>query len=248
MFSGNESISHYSRNNVIIWMTMAFQAGAMNIGAFLACRKFVSHVTGFATLFGEEVSRSRFKHAAVLLIVPLFFLLGAMLSGWLVDLRLAAKKKPRYYISFGVIFFLNFLVLLLGTFGYFGEFGQSKETLQNSVMLIILCLGCGIQNGAVTTVSKSVIRTTHLTGVTTDLGLGLMRSLAARKIFSLRDNEMRANAMRFGIILFFGLGSVAGGFLLSQLAYRGFLLPVLTSGALFASSVYFARKASSARL
>ncbi|MGZ3722461.1 MAG: DUF1275 family protein, partial [Bdellovibrionales bacterium] len=88
MIFGNESISAYSRTNVTIWMILAFQGGLLNIGGLLACHSFVSHVTGFATLFGLELNRTRYLAASGMLIVPLFFLLGAMLSGFLVDLRL----------------------------------------------------------------------------------------------------------------------------------------------------------------
>jgi uncharacterized membrane protein YoaK (UPF0700 family) len=73
MLYGNDSISHYTRSNVIVWMSMAFQAGVLNIGGFMACQRFVSHVTGFATLFGLEVSQSASHLYAGTLAVPVFF-------------------------------------------------------------------------------------------------------------------------------------------------------------------------------
>ena len=172
MLYGNESISQYTPGNVSIWMSMAFQAGLINIGAFMACHRFVSHVTGFATFFGYEVNQPDKSHAVGMLVVPLFFLFGCMLSCQLVDIRLKLHKRPKYYITFGLIFALNCAVLALGVFGYFGAFGEALEFGRDYSLLILLCLICGIQNGTVTTVSKSVIRTTHLTGITTDLGLG----------------------------------------------------------------------------
>jgi uncharacterized membrane protein YoaK (UPF0700 family) len=102
---GNESISHYTKYNVSTWMLMAFQAGVLNIGGFMACHRFVSHVTGFATFFGYEINQKDSSHAIGMLIVPLFFLLGAMVSAQLVDIRLKLHKKPKYYISFGLIFY-----------------------------------------------------------------------------------------------------------------------------------------------
>lgn len=240
MLYGNESISHYTKSNISIWMLMAFQAGLINIGGFMACHRFVSHVTGFATYFGYEISHSeKAPHAVGMLVVPLFFLFGAMLSGVLVDLRLKLHKKPRYYISFGVIFVLALIVAIGGILGQFGEFGKPLENSRDYTLLIILCLICGIQNGTITTVSKSVIRTTHLTGITTDLGIGLIRLLHRRKIGDSVDNEKYATVMRLGIVFFFGLGSVVGGFVFSQLGYGGFLIPVLTSGVLFGTMFYF---------
>lgn len=105
MLYGNSSISHYTKSNVTVWMLMAFQAGILNIGGFLACNSFVSHVTGFATLFGYQIQRSNLEGALIFLSVPFFFLVGSMISGFLVDVRLKQHKKPKYFISFGVIFF-----------------------------------------------------------------------------------------------------------------------------------------------
>ena len=53
------------------------------------------------------------------------------------------------------------------------------------------------------------------------------------------DNEKKAVLMRIGIIFFFGLGSVLGGFIFSRLAYMGFIIPVMTSGFLFVLMLYF---------
>src|SRR5665213_3152302 len=74
VITGNETISAYTRVNVTIWMILAFQGGLLNIGGLLACHSFVSHVTGFATLFGLELNRVHYWAASGMLAVPLFFL------------------------------------------------------------------------------------------------------------------------------------------------------------------------------
>jgi len=235
---GSESISHYTRSNISVWMIMAFQAGVLNIGGFMACHRFVSHVTGFATFFGYEISQSHTAQALGMLSVPMFFLLGAMISGYLVDLPLKLKKKPRYFITFGIIFALILIVFAAGSIGWFGVFGEPLALHRDYLLLALLCLTCGIQNGTVTTVSRSIIRTTHLTGITTDLGLGIIRALH-RKKFEGALEDRRANWMRMGIIASFGLGSIAGGFAFHEWQYFGFILPVITSGSLFAIMFYF---------
>lgn len=239
MLYGNESISHYKIGNISIWMLMAFQAGILNIGGFMACHRFVSHVTGFATYFGYEISRGHETGAWAMLAVPLFFLFGAMLSGQLVDLRLKMHKKPKYFITFGVIFLLTLIVFIGGFLGNFGTFGEPLDSLHGYALLMLLCLICGIQNGTITTVSKSVIRTTHLTGITTDLGIGLVRIFHHNKLGDHLENEKKAMLMRLGIIFFFGLGSIIGGLIFARFAYWGFLIPVITSGVLFWTMLYF---------
>ncbi len=239
MLFGNESISHYSKSNIAVWMAMAFQAGLLNIGGFIACQRFVSHITGFSTFFGLEVAKARYDQALGMLLVPAFFLLGAMISGQLVDIRLKLHKKPKYYISFGVIFFLILAVLLGGVLGFFGGFAETSNIIHKYLLLGLLCLACGIQNGTITSVSRSVIRTTHLTGLTTDLGIGIIRVLNKRKLKTEIGDEMRANFMRLGIILSFGIGSVIGAFAFLDFEYFGFILPAISSGILFFVALYF---------
>ena len=240
MLYGNESISHYNRSNIAIWMAMAFQAGALNIAGFMACHQFVSHITGFATMFGYEINQHDASGAVAMLVVPLFFLAGAMLSGLLVDLPLKQHKKPRYYVSFGVMFGLILAIFLSGISGQLGAFGEPLAKVRDYFLLTLLCFTCGIQNGTITTVSKAVIRTTHLTGIVTDLGIGMIRVLNRNKIPQHNcDEDHRANWMRTGIVVFFGLGAIVGGFAFQRIGYYGFLIPALTSGNLFLLMLYF---------
>lgn len=223
---------------------MAFQAGVLNMGGFLACHRFVSHVTGFATFFGYEFTQKDRSHAWGMLIVPLFFLFGAMVSGYLVDIRLKLHKKPKYYIAYAVMLVLILIATIGGWLGWFGPFGASLEESRNGyLLLILLCFTCGIQNGTITSVSKSVVRTTHLTGITTDLGIGLVRlfnkHILPAEHKELLDSEYKATFMRLGIILMFVMGSVLAGFLYPIVGFWGFLVPAFTTGILLVSMLYF---------
>jgi uncharacterized membrane protein YoaK (UPF0700 family) len=236
---GNESISTYTRPNMTIWMALAFQAGLLNIGGLMACGTFVSHVTGFATLFGLELGRQNYAHAFGLLLTPGFFMLGAMISAALVDLRIKLGKKPKYYIVFGVMFALTLILVIMGYNRVFGEFGEPLLYFHDYFLLSLLTMICGIQNATVSLVSRSVVRTTHLTGVTTDLGIGLVRVMNAYRIKSSLDEERHANIMRIGIISFFVLGSAIGYSVFKAWQFRGFLFPLVICGLLFFVTLYF---------
>ena len=94
--------------------------------------------------------------------------------------------------------------------------------------MTLLCLASGLQNALVTSASGSV-RTTHLTGVTTDLAAGLVRLIFSRAATGRASKEGIANIARIGIIGAFILGSTASVFLFMRADYLGFLLPVFTS-------------------
>ncbi len=218
---------------------MAFQAGVLNIAGYLTCHRFVSHITGFATLFGSELALNNWNQAIRFLTVPIFFLLGVILSGFLIDIRIIKKERPKYYVIFGVIFTLIFALYILGNLGFWGDFGEPLNQTRDYYLLAILCLTCGLQNGAITSVSRYVIRTTHLTGLTTDLGIGLARILNIKKLDKIAKNEFKPTIMRIVIILFFTFGSIAGAVTFNSFHFKGFFLPMTISGFLFLLMLYY---------
>lgn len=229
MFSNRASIAQYNQQNLMIWLSMAFQAGAINAGGFLACHRFVTHTTGFATFFGTEFAQGHFIEAAGMLTVPLFFLFGAMISGYFIDQRLAMSKMPRYDWMFGFIGLSMIVVAFAGEEGTFGIFGAPMILVHDYSLMALLCLCSGIQNATVTVASGSVVRTTHLTGITTDLGIGLIRVFSKGHNATVRASETRGNWMRGGIILSFLFGSMVSAFLYFHVRYLGFLLPAAIS-------------------
>lgn len=245
MLSSSASIAQFNRKNVVIWLSMAFQAGAINAGGFLAFHRFVTHTTGFATFFGSEFAQGHFSAAAGMLSAPLFFLAGAMTSGYFVDRRLSQRIAPRYDALFAFIGFALILIALFGQAGNFGIFGAPLNLSNDFVPMALLCLCSGIQNGTVTSASGAVVRTTHLTGITTDLGIGLVRVLTPGRSVAAKAHEHKVNGMRGGIILSFGLGSTVASFLYFQFQYLAFLLPALIAFLLAGLTVWNRRHYSS---
>ena len=221
---------------------MALQGGFLNMGGFMACHRFVSHVSGYGTMVPFEFAIHGYSAALLMALIPTFFLFGAMVSGYLVDVRLRLHKRPRYYAAFGLIFCVLAFICLAGDDGFFGRFGEPLQNERHYVLALLLTFICGVQNGTITTVSKAVIRTTHLSGITTDLGIGLIRFLFKRKIGAEVSGEGKANLMRMGIIFFFIFGSFAGYRSFVRWDYNGFIVPLASSGTLFFSMIYFAWK------
>lgn len=239
MIRGNQSISYYSTGNVVVWMLMAFQAGVLNVGGLLACHRFVSHVTGVWTLLGVAARDQQPREFAALLLVPFAFLVGSMVSGWLVDIRLRMDRQPKYYVVFGILFFCILAVALAGMGGFFGAFGANVYHARTYLLTAALCAICGLQNGTITTVSKAVVRTSHLTGITTDLGLGIVRHWNRHRLTDPLPHEGRANLMRAGIIVYFVFGAFAGAYSFPRFGFGGFLLPTVTAGGLFGAMLWY---------
>lgn len=229
-----------------IWFAMAFQSGTINIGGYLSCHRFVTHTTGFATLFGVEIARGELQAALGMASVPLFFLLGNMISAYLVDRRLTLGLRPHYTTVFGLMTAFMLVTLLLGLTNNFGRFGDELSLSSDYSLLALLCLTSGLQNGTIATVSGSMVRTTHLTGLTTDLGIGLVRMVTGTYKIP-RENELLANWMRIGIIFSFVLGSWLSGIIFFKTQYLGFAIPVLISLTLMFISQYSKKRGAFAQ-
>lgn len=242
MFSSPDNLSHYSVRNASIWLALAFQAGVVNAGGVLACHRFVTHTTGFGTTFGTEVAHGRMWTAVGMLSVPVFFVSGAIISAFLIDRRQIQNRAPKYAAVLFLMMLLMGTTLFAGVGGKFGNFGEPLSLTRDYVLLAILSLTSGLQNAMVTTAFGAIVRTTHLTGISTDLGIGIVRLLSNAQKPEQRHNEVRATWMRLGIISSFIFGSTLSSFIYLSVQYWGFIIPFIISAVLWMISLSFFKK------
>lgn len=216
-----------SRKTYFHWFLLAFIAGSVNAGGFLGAHRFVSHITGFATLFGSGAARGEWSEAIGILSVPIFFLMGVMVSAYLVDREVDRNRHPHYTLVMSLVCLCLLVAAFGGHFHLFGEFGSEPRIGKDYFFLALLCAASGLQNAAISSASGNTVRTTHLTGVTTDLGTGLVRALSNPEICR---KEMKAVVLRVGTIVAFALGSVVASYFFFRFQYLGFLLPAVLAG------------------
>ena len=217
---------------ILHWFMLSFNGGSINAGGFLATGRFVTHVTGFATLFGVDLASSQLQAALGILSVPFFFLLGAFLAGIFIERPIFKGKRPRFDWVMGISAFCLFIAASMGWWfhgPFFSGVGVLAELKESYVLLALLCLSSGLQNAAITSSSGRTFRTTHLTGQTTDLGLGLARLFTFGLNKQVFYEEARLNYLRIGAIASFVAGSVFGGWMFLRLGYTGFIVPGLLS-------------------
>lgn len=208
------------------WMLLVFCAGIMNVTAFMGLGTFATHVTGFATLFGVHAAALRWGNALAALAVPLFFLLGAIISGLCIDGRIRKNKFPHYdYVMF-ICSATLFLAAWVGNVLDSNPDHLYVHIKKNFVLLSLICLPSGILNAALSYSSKGTLRITHMTGITTDLGRGIAEVMAAKKSGATNlAKERRQNRLRIYTILCFISGSAFGGFLFQQIDFNVLLFP-----------------------
>lgn len=211
----------FSPRHVPSWLLLAFGAGSVNAGAFLACERFVTHVTGTVTRLGLDAGlwTLMLDYGIVLGC----FVAGAMASVLALDARFHRGKAPLHALPLGIVATMLVGVALAGRLGAFGAFGQTVETAGAFALLSLLGFAMGLQNAAVASTTGLAIRTTHMTGPASDLGVHLATAYFTSG--EARRAALRMAALRGGKILAFTLGAVAMVPLARAAQYGAFLVP-----------------------
>ena len=220
---------------VALWSLLGFQAGFLNAFGFLACGRYVSHVTGFGTQLGVALAETKPWFALELLGFPLSFILGSFLSGLFTAARIERREKPAFrWIILGIPCALVVLIGL-GTLGLFGPFGEQLVLPRDFILLFALSFLCGVQNGTFAVMTKGQIRTTHLTGISTDIGTDLARLLKGQLPPEERALTLQTQASRISTFLAFASGSIASVLMSQRMDYVALWVPVSTSLMVYAA-------------
>lgn len=220
------------RSILFSWVNLSFTAGAINAGAFLSCQRFVSHVTGFITIAGLNLVHHSWQEALSALSIPIYFIIGAMISAYLSENNQKSQERKlanNFDVTIGLVALIMAAEVIVGRLGLFGAFGEFENIQRDYIQLAILCLACGIQNAAVTTATGASIRPTHLTGTTTDLGIGVVRALVMPRSSEGRRQEKVVTMRRIYLIGSFVVGAIVSSYLCAEYDYLGFLLPFFMS-------------------
>ncbi len=193
----------------ILWggCILAFNAGCINSTTLVGFTHLsVSHVTGNVTLFAVAMADYNWQKLLMVCTVLLSFLFGAVISGYVVG-STSLKAGRRYGRALSIEAVLLMISLVL--FHQHLFWGQ-----------VFAAMACGLQNSMVATYSGAVIRTTHLTGLTSDMGSAIGNWLAGRKI----NKKM----VMFQAVMWYCFcgGGVVGAFLYTQVGYFALVLPI----------------------
>lgn len=182
---------------------LSFVAGLVNITGVLAVKTLTTNVTGHFAFFSEEIIKHDYAAAITFFVFTVLFLVGSFTSSFLEEL--VTKRNPQ--LSHIIPISLEMIVLVgVGIFG-----SQSNlSSLEGKLTAFFMLFAMGIQNSLVTNISKSTVRTTHLTGLFTDLGIELSQLFFYKKPEEVKKLKTRI-FLRLSIITFFFGGCISGG-------------------------------------
>lgn len=153
--------------NRALGIALAFVAGATNAGGFLAVRQYTSHMTGVVSSMADYLALGNGALALAGLLALLAFMAGAALTALLVHYARAHRLHSEYALP------LMLEACLLLAFGLLGSRLAVIDGLLVPLAVLLLCFIMGLQNAVVSKLSHAEIRTTHITGIVTDLGIEL---------------------------------------------------------------------------
>lgn len=203
---------------------LAFVAGIVNVVGFLGfTHQAVTHLTGTTSMFAAAVASldapATLHYAASLG----SFILGTVVSGFLIqDTTLQLGRR------YGIALLIESALLALAV--------PLCES-QNSLGLYAAACACGLQNAMVSTYSGAVVRTTHLSGMFTDLGIFLGHLLRGLPV------DLRRLRLCVLVITGFFCGGIAGTSAFRWLAYKALFIPSgLTAITAIAYGIYRLRR------
>lgn len=194
-------------HNLKIASLLSCVAGIVNVAGFLAVQRLTTNVTGHFAFFVDEAFKLNFWGGLVYFFYIFFFFAGSFVSNFIVE---AISKKDDQYIY---VIPASIECIILFTIGFLG---QKLVTESPNIIAFSLLFAMGMQNSLVTTISNARVRTTHLTGLFTDLGIEFSQ------LFFYKQKEQKHQLkssikLRLSIITFFFIGGVAGGVLYSKI-------------------------------
>ena len=187
------------------WL-LAFVAGIVNVVGLLGFQhQAITHLTGNTSLLAEALAKLDLR--AVLHFSSLIgaFVAGTAISGFIIqDSTLQLGRR------YGVALLLVSILLFI----------SAPLLSRNSILgMYTAACACGLQNAMVSTYSGAVIRTTHLSGMFTDLGIYIGHAL--------RGIPVDPKRLRLCVIVISGFlfGGIAGTLAFDVLSYYTLFLP-----------------------
>jgi uncharacterized membrane protein YoaK (UPF0700 family) len=218
----HEGPSRSAANNGILAGYLALVAGFVNSSGFVLLGTFTSHVTGSVGRLANDVASSRWGAAALAAIFVVAFFAGAFSASILIE-----AQRRRVSRAYGIALLLESVALC--SFVLVAKTLRIDHARVLDAEAAMLCFAMGMQNSLVTNLSGAVIRTTHLTGVVTDLGIE-----AARWHYWLfssykgprqpRPSAVKA-ALLLTILIAFTVGAISGALFTANRGPTAMLLP-----------------------
>jgi len=202
------------RDNIQLGALTAFVAGTINVTSLMIFFAFTSNVTGHYAILASELVHGNYFQAIVVFGWIFLFFLGSFIA----NLIVVNFNKKNTYLAHAIPLVLEIICIMF--VAVYGDL-YYKNTLQETEIIVgVLLLSMGLQNGLTASISNFQIKTTHLTGATTDIAI--LYAMFTKKEY--RENLVLKHKAKLLISIFVSylLGAVVAGFLYQTIQFKTF--------------------------
>lgn len=192
-------------------------AGAANAGGFFALGQYTSHMTGYLSQLADNIVILDVWIVAISVMALSAFIAGAGFSTILINWAREHESTAQYAWPLAI----QGTFLLCFSFG-----GIFTSELGRLFSLACLCFIMGMQNATITKISSARIRTTHATGMITDIGIEFGRAIysALRPRSGVHVDRQKLRIL-LQLVLAFLIGGIIGAIGYGQMNFF-FSLPL----------------------
>ncbi|GAA0874268.1 YoaK family protein [Wandonia haliotis] len=194
-------------DNIKLGAMTAFSAGMVNVASLILFFSFTSNVTGHYAILAEEIAKGNWFQVLVVFSWIFCFFAGSFFSNYMI----IHGERRSSYITHSIPLILEMICIL--TVGFYGHFIYSETLMETEIMVAVLLLAMGLQNGLTASISNFSVKTTHLTGLTTDLAAHL--SMLTKKKY--RQNKQVRDKVK--LLSFIAAAYLTGGVIAGSITY-----------------------------
>ena len=177
-------------------------AGAANAGGFILLGSYTSHMTGYLSQIADNLVLRNGALVLHSLAAIALFVLGAAGSAFAINWARQFRPRRQYALPIGLQGALFMVLAAVGA-------APLQPAAAQAIGLFLLCFIMGFQNATITKISQARIRTTHATGMITDVGIELGRAAYGTSL----NPEIAADRAKLRVLLQLLLTFLLGGVL-----------------------------------
>lgn len=210
------SNSRSLKDNIQLGVLTAFSAGMINVASLIIFFAFTSNVTGHYAILAEEISKGQWYQVAVVFAWIGLFFMGGFVSNFII----INLNRKNLYIAHAIPLLLELLCVL--TVGVYGEYYYRETLTETEILVAFMLFAMGIQNGLTASISNFTVKTTHMTGLTTELGM--LASMFTKKEYRSNPALVDKAKLLVSIAVSYLTGGVLSGLIYNQLQFKVFYI------------------------
>lgn len=200
----NSKTDRTLKENLMLASSTAAVSGMTNVTGLLAFLTFTSNVTGHVANLSKHIVEQNIGEITIFAVWLMMFFSGAFLANFIVK----SYEDRSYYRAHSIPVIIEIIVLLF--VAVYGNSFYRESQQEREIVISVLLFSMGLQNSLVSIISGGLVKSSHLTGLFTDLGGEIAEWIHPKTSGS--KAVLNKIYIRLTVLGFYILGGIIGGF------------------------------------